>query len=104
MADLARLARGISESEGARIPKNLRKPRKLSRIVVQRSHRKSFGIGELTASAKQFGADPSCGGKGAKSTKKELGISPAKHVLSFTEGTPRRKGKIVISNEERNLS
>ena len=41
---------------------------------------------------------------GAKSAKKELGISLAKHVLSKDEGAPRGKGKIVISNEERNLS
>jgi hypothetical protein len=29
--------------------RNLRKPRKLSRIVAQRSHRKSFGFGRLAA-------------------------------------------------------
>ena len=59
--------------------------------AAQPEPKKRLGIGSLTA-------------KGAKSAKKELGISPAKHVLSDDEGAPRRKGKIVISNEERNLS
>ena len=85
VADLARLARGISESEGARSPKNLRKPRKLSRIVVQRSQsKKKIGFGMLTAKHVLSGVEG-----GAKSAKKELGRSPAKHVLSKDEGAPR---------------
>jgi len=31
--------------------------------------------------------------KGAKSAKKEIGISPAKYVLRKFEGTPSSKGK-----------
>jgi hypothetical protein len=50
---------------------------------------------------------------GAAEPQRNLGVSPAKHVLSpstllrinFVEGRKGRKGKlIVISNEERNLS
>jgi hypothetical protein len=43
-ATLAALARGISESEASRLPDNLPKPRKLSRIVVRRSRSSEIGL------------------------------------------------------------